>query len=219
MLYASKATVADRRCCTRSSACWPLPAGVAGAACCDERSSFAGRDHRRRVRRQDANWAQRLAERLPGLWIPEYLREFCDRMARTPLPRGAGEILAEQQTRAKTRRWPQARDDRSTGCWLIPRRWSPRPTANCCSPTCRFTRRSLAHHATLRRDAAAGAGPAVDRRRYPARRTSGARSVSRSAAAAPAGCSAAVHDDHRRRRARWPRRARRAARPIIRLAR
>jgi nicotinamide riboside kinase len=43
--------------------------------------------------------AQRLAERLPGLWIPEYLREFCDRLQRTPLPREQARILAEQRRR------------------------------------------------------------------------------------------------------------------------
>ena len=42
---------------------------------------------------------QRLAERLPGLWIPEYLREFCDRVARTPLPDEQAQIIAEQQAR------------------------------------------------------------------------------------------------------------------------
>lgn len=43
--------------------------------------------------------AQRLAERLPGLWIPEYLREFCDRLQRTPLPQEQARILAEQRRR------------------------------------------------------------------------------------------------------------------------
>jgi nicotinamide riboside kinase len=43
--------------------------------------------------------AQRLAERLPGHWIPEYLREFCDRMQRTPQPQEQWHILAEQQRR------------------------------------------------------------------------------------------------------------------------
>ena len=43
--------------------------------------------------------AQRLAEHLPGLWIPEYLREFCDRLQRTPLPQEQAWILAEQRRR------------------------------------------------------------------------------------------------------------------------
>lgn len=43
--------------------------------------------------------AQRLAESLPGLWIPEYLREFCDRNQRTPLPEEQAQILAEQRRR------------------------------------------------------------------------------------------------------------------------
>jgi nicotinamide riboside kinase len=43
--------------------------------------------------------AQRLAEGLPGLWIPEYLREFCDRVMRTPRPEEQAQILAEQRRR------------------------------------------------------------------------------------------------------------------------
>lgn len=43
--------------------------------------------------------AQHLAEALPGLWIPEYLREFCDRLARTPAAGEQAHILAEQQAR------------------------------------------------------------------------------------------------------------------------
>ena len=43
--------------------------------------------------------AQRLAEGLPGLWIPEYLREFCDRVMRTPRPEEQARILAEQRRR------------------------------------------------------------------------------------------------------------------------
>ncbi len=43
--------------------------------------------------------AQELAERLPGLWIPEYLREFCDRRGRTPRLDEQPQILAEQQAR------------------------------------------------------------------------------------------------------------------------
>lgn len=43
--------------------------------------------------------AQRLAAELPGLWVAEYLREFCDRMARTPLPEEQPQILAQQIAR------------------------------------------------------------------------------------------------------------------------
>jgi nicotinamide riboside kinase len=43
--------------------------------------------------------AQRLAERLPGHRIPEYLREFCDRLQRTPLRHEQWHILAEQRRR------------------------------------------------------------------------------------------------------------------------
>ena len=43
--------------------------------------------------------AQRLAAGLPGLWIPEYLREFCDRIQRTPRPQEQAHILAEQRLR------------------------------------------------------------------------------------------------------------------------
>jgi len=43
--------------------------------------------------------ARRLAAQLPGLWIPEYLREFCDRRQRTPWPDEQAHILAEQRLR------------------------------------------------------------------------------------------------------------------------
>ncbi|MCU0764542.1 MAG: ATP-binding protein [Burkholderiaceae bacterium] len=43
--------------------------------------------------------ALRLARVLPGLAIAEYLREFCERMRRTPLPQEQGRILAEQRRR------------------------------------------------------------------------------------------------------------------------
>jgi len=43
--------------------------------------------------------AQRLARKLPGLWIPEYLREFCDRVGRTPQRHEQAQILAEQRLR------------------------------------------------------------------------------------------------------------------------
>ena len=43
--------------------------------------------------------AQRLAQTLPGLWVPEYLREFCDRIQRTPRPEEQARILAEQRLR------------------------------------------------------------------------------------------------------------------------
>lgn len=46
--------------------------------------------------------AQELAQRLPGLWIPEYLREFCDVEARTPRLDEQAHILAEQQRREET---------------------------------------------------------------------------------------------------------------------
>jgi NadR type nicotinamide-nucleotide adenylyltransferase len=39
---------------------------------------------------------QALAEALPGLWVPEYLREFCDRAGRTPCPDEQPHILAAQ---------------------------------------------------------------------------------------------------------------------------
>ena len=43
--------------------------------------------------------AQRLAQLLPGLWIPEYLREFCVGRGRTPLAGEQAHILAEQRRR------------------------------------------------------------------------------------------------------------------------
>lgn len=43
--------------------------------------------------------AQHLADVLPGLWIPEYLREFCERTQRTPLADEQASILAEQRLR------------------------------------------------------------------------------------------------------------------------
>ncbi len=43
--------------------------------------------------------ARHLADALPGLWIPEYLREFCDRLRRTPQPQEQAHILAEQRRR------------------------------------------------------------------------------------------------------------------------
>lgn len=43
--------------------------------------------------------ARRLADELPGVWIPEYLREFCDRAGRTPQPHEQSHILAEQRRR------------------------------------------------------------------------------------------------------------------------
>jgi nicotinamide riboside kinase len=41
--------------------------------------------------------ARQLAQALPGLWIPEYLREFCDRLKRTPRPQEQAGIIAVQQ--------------------------------------------------------------------------------------------------------------------------
>ncbi len=43
--------------------------------------------------------ARRLAQTLPGLWIPEYLREFCEQTGRTPRPQEQAGILAEQRRR------------------------------------------------------------------------------------------------------------------------
>jgi NadR type nicotinamide-nucleotide adenylyltransferase len=43
--------------------------------------------------------AQRLAQKLPGLWIAEYLREFCDRVGRTPQRHEQAQIIAEQRLR------------------------------------------------------------------------------------------------------------------------
>jgi len=43
--------------------------------------------------------ARRLAESLPGLWVPEYLREFCASVQRTPRPEEQSHILAEQRLR------------------------------------------------------------------------------------------------------------------------
>ena len=43
--------------------------------------------------------AQRLAQTLPGLWIPEYLREFCENTQRTPRSEEQAQILAEQRQR------------------------------------------------------------------------------------------------------------------------
>jgi len=43
--------------------------------------------------------AQRLAQALPGLWIPEYLREFCEHAQRTPRPAEQAQILAGQRQR------------------------------------------------------------------------------------------------------------------------
>lgn len=43
--------------------------------------------------------AQRLADRLGGLWVPEWLREFCDRHARPPQRDEQAAILAEQIAR------------------------------------------------------------------------------------------------------------------------
>jgi len=43
--------------------------------------------------------ARRLAEQLPGVWIPEYLREFCDVAGRTPQAHEQAQIMAEQRRR------------------------------------------------------------------------------------------------------------------------
>jgi len=39
---------------------------------------------------------QELAQQLPGHWLPEYLREFCDRLGRTPRPDEQPHILQTQ---------------------------------------------------------------------------------------------------------------------------
>jgi nicotinamide riboside kinase len=39
---------------------------------------------------------QQLARELPGNWLPEYLREFCDRLGRTPRPDEQLDILRTQ---------------------------------------------------------------------------------------------------------------------------
>lgn len=43
--------------------------------------------------------AQRLAQSLPGVWIPEYLREFCEIAGRTPQREEQARIIAEQRLR------------------------------------------------------------------------------------------------------------------------
>ncbi|MBK8481163.1 MAG: ATP-binding protein [Proteobacteria bacterium] len=43
--------------------------------------------------------ARALAQRLGGLWVGEYLREFCDLLGRTPRPNEQAEIVAEQLRR------------------------------------------------------------------------------------------------------------------------
>ena len=42
---------------------------------------------------------ERLAEELPGLWVPEYLREFTDRADRPPVAAEEAGVLAEQIAR------------------------------------------------------------------------------------------------------------------------
>ena len=57
-----------------------------------------------------------LAARLPGLWVPEALREFCDRHARTPRADEQVALVAEQIARETAAR-AQAR---TLGCeWLV----------------------------------------------------------------------------------------------------
>ena len=50
---------------------------------------------------------QALAQSLPGLWVPEYLREFCDRAQRTPLAHEQRDIL-QMQIELESRRQRQA---------------------------------------------------------------------------------------------------------------
>lgn len=45
--------------------------------------------------------ARSLAQRMGGLWVGEYLREFCDLHGRTPRPDEQAEILAEQRRRER----------------------------------------------------------------------------------------------------------------------
>jgi nicotinamide riboside kinase len=45
---------------------------------------------------------QALAERLPGLWVPEYLRELVERLGRAPLAHEQAEIFAAQIEREAT---------------------------------------------------------------------------------------------------------------------
>lgn len=40
--------------------------------------------------------AQRLSAELPGIWLPEALREFCDREGRTPRPDEQAALMREQ---------------------------------------------------------------------------------------------------------------------------
>ena len=60
--------------------------------------------------------AQHLAQVLHGLWVPEYLREFCDRAGRTPRPDEQAHILAEQLAREETA-LRQAQDARLS--WVL----------------------------------------------------------------------------------------------------
>ena len=57
-----------------------------------------------------------LAERLPGLWVPEALREFCDRHGRTPRADEQAGLVAEQIARETAAR-EQARTFRCE--WLV----------------------------------------------------------------------------------------------------
>ncbi len=57
-----------------------------------------------------------LAARLPGLWVPEALREFCDRQGRTPRADEQAGLVSEQLAR-ETAALAQAR---ARGCkWLL----------------------------------------------------------------------------------------------------
>lgn len=58
--------------------------------------------------------AQALAQQLDGLWVPEYLRTFCDARGRTPVPREQAHIMetqyqqeeaALQRAQSESKRW------------------------------------------------------------------------------------------------------------------
>ena len=46
--------------------------------------------------------AQALATALPAIWVPEYLRHFCDQEGRTPYPAEQSHIAAQQQAAETT---------------------------------------------------------------------------------------------------------------------
>ena len=66
----------------RSAAGGPLRVAVIGAECTGKSSL-----------------CEALADRLPGLWVPEALREFCDRLGRTPRADEQAGLVGEQLAR------------------------------------------------------------------------------------------------------------------------